>query len=107
MYACVCGVSIGIDSKCHKKKKVAAKFPHEGACVRLYGLIYRRALASVMAPAVIATVNPDGQTQIFASSQGQFMIRQYVSKILAMDIANIRVTPAEIGGGFGVMSWIC
>ncbi len=51
--------------------------------------------------AVIATVNPDGQTQIFASSQGQFMIRQYVSKILAMDIANIRVTPAEIGGGFG------
>jgi len=51
--------------------------------------------------AVIASVNPDGQTTIFASSQGQFMIRAYVAKILGMDIANIRVTPAEIGGGFG------
>ncbi len=51
--------------------------------------------------ACIATVNPDGQTVIFASSQGQFMIRQYVAKILNMEIANIKVTPAEIGGGFG------
>jgi len=51
--------------------------------------------------AVVASVNPDGQTVIFASSQGQFMIRQYTAKILGMDIANIRVTPAEIGGGFG------
>ena len=51
--------------------------------------------------ACIASVNPDGQTTIFASSQGQFMIRQYTAKILGMDIADIRVTPAEIGGGFG------
>ena len=51
--------------------------------------------------ACVASVNPDGQTVIFASSQGQFMIRQYTAKILGMDIANIRVTPAEIGGGFG------
>ena len=51
--------------------------------------------------ACVASVNPDGQTVIFASSQGQFMTRQYTAKILSMDIANIRVTPAEIGGGFG------
>ena len=35
------------------------------------------------------------------SSQGQFMIRAYCAKLLGIDIANIRVTPAEIGGGFG------
>ncbi len=51
--------------------------------------------------ACIASVNPDGQAVIFASSQGQFMIRAYVAKLLGMDISNIRVTPAEIGGGFG------
>ena len=35
------------------------------------------------------------------SSQGQFMIRTYCAKVLGLDIADIRVTPAEIGGGFG------
>ena len=29
------------------------------------------------------------------------MIRAYCAKLLGLDIANIRVTPAEIGGGFG------
>jgi len=29
------------------------------------------------------------------------MIRAYCAKLLGIDIANIRVTPAEIGGGFG------
>ena len=29
------------------------------------------------------------------------MIRHLMSKVLAMDVADIRVTPAEIGGGFG------
>jgi len=41
------------------------------------------------------------QVQIWASSQGQFMIRAYCAKLLDIDMANIRVTPAEIGGGFG------
>ena len=36
-----------------------------------------------------------------SSSQGQFMVRAYTAKVLAMNISNIRVTPAEIGGGFG------
>jgi CO/xanthine dehydrogenase Mo-binding subunit len=39
--------------------------------------------------------------QIWASSQGQFMIRAYCAKLLDIDMADIRVTPAEIGGGFG------
>ena len=51
--------------------------------------------------ACVVSVAADGQVQIWASSQGQFMIRAYCAKLLGIDIANIRVTPAEIGGGFG------
>jgi CO/xanthine dehydrogenase Mo-binding subunit len=51
--------------------------------------------------ACVAAAGTDGQAQIFSSSQGQFMIRAYVAKLLDIELSNIRVTPAEIGGGFG------
>ena len=51
--------------------------------------------------ACLATYSPDGQITIHASSQGHFMVRAYTAKLLGIDIANIRVNPAEIGGGFG------
>ncbi len=51
--------------------------------------------------ACVVSAASDGQVQIWASSQGQFMIRAYCAKLLDIDIANIRVTPADIGGGFG------
>jgi CO/xanthine dehydrogenase Mo-binding subunit len=51
--------------------------------------------------ACVVSTTPDGQVQIWASSQGQFMIRAYCAKLIGIDMANIRVTPAEIGGGFG------
>jgi len=51
--------------------------------------------------ACLATYNPDGQISIHASSQGHFMIRAYTAKLLGLDMADIRVNPAEIGGGFG------
>ena len=51
--------------------------------------------------ACLATYTPDGQISIHASSQGHFMIRSYTAKLLGLDMANIRVNPAEIGGGFG------
>ncbi|MGI1679918.1 MAG: xanthine dehydrogenase family protein molybdopterin-binding subunit [Cellvibrionaceae bacterium] len=51
--------------------------------------------------ACIASYSEDGQSQIWCSSQGQFMVRAYTAKILDMDLAQIRVTPLEIGGGFG------
>ena len=51
--------------------------------------------------AVVADAAEDGQVQIWCSSQGQFMVRGYTAKILEMDVSQIRVTPAEIGGGFG------
>jgi len=51
--------------------------------------------------ACLAQANADGQVTIWASSQGHFMIRAYTAKLLGMEMANIRVNPAEIGGGFG------
>ncbi|MDR3475889.1 MAG: xanthine dehydrogenase family protein molybdopterin-binding subunit, partial [Devosia sp.] len=51
--------------------------------------------------ACLAQVSQDGQCQVWSSSQGQFMVRTYCAKILDLEIADIRVIPAEIGGGFG------
>ena len=51
--------------------------------------------------ACLANYQPDGQVTIHASSQGHFMVRAYTAKLLGMDMADIRVNPAEIGGGFG------
>jgi CO/xanthine dehydrogenase Mo-binding subunit len=51
--------------------------------------------------ACVASAGADGQCQIWCSSQGQFMVRAYCAKLLGLPISSIRVTPAEIGGGFG------
>ena len=51
--------------------------------------------------ACVASMASDGQCQVWSSSQGQFMIRTYCAKVLDIDASSIRVTPAEIGGGFG------
>jgi CO/xanthine dehydrogenase Mo-binding subunit len=51
--------------------------------------------------AVVATCGVDGKVNVWASSQGHFMIRAYCAKLLGMELSQIRVTPAEIGGGFG------
>ena len=49
----------------------------------------------------VADTSEDGQIQIWCSSQGQFMVRNYTANILGIEAAQIRVMPAEIGGGFG------
>src|ERR1700722_5686928 len=51
--------------------------------------------------ACVCAFGADGQVNIISSSQGQFMVRAYTAKLLAMNISNILATPAEIGGGFG------
>ena len=51
--------------------------------------------------ACVVSVAADGQTTIWSSSQGQFMVRAYTAPCCGIDIANIRAIPAEIGGGFG------
>ncbi len=51
--------------------------------------------------ACVAAWAEDGRCEVWSSSQGQFMVRTYCAKILGLEISDIRVTPAEIGGGFG------
>jgi CO/xanthine dehydrogenase Mo-binding subunit len=51
--------------------------------------------------ACVASWNVDGQAQIWVSSQGAFAIRSLVASCLGIPQANLRVTPLEIGGGFG------
>lgn len=51
--------------------------------------------------ACVAAWAADGRCEVWSSSQGQFMVRTYCAKVLGIEISDIRVTPAEIGGGFG------
>jgi len=51
--------------------------------------------------ATVASWGADGQCVVWASSQGQFMVQTYCAKVLGLENSNIRVIPAEIGGGFG------
>ncbi|CDO36710.1 xanthine dehydrogenase family protein molybdopterin-binding subunit [Novosphingobium sp. KN65.2] len=51
--------------------------------------------------ACVASWNGDGQAQIWCSSQGHFMVRSLTASVLAIPQSDIRVTPLEIGGGFG------
>ena len=44
---------------------------------------------------------PTAKAEIWASSQGHFVIRALTAKLLGMPVGDMRVTPAEIGGGFG------
>jgi CO/xanthine dehydrogenase Mo-binding subunit len=51
--------------------------------------------------ACVASYAADGQTQVWSSSQGHFVIRGLCAKLLKMRFSDVRVIPAEIGGGFG------
>ena len=51
--------------------------------------------------ASIANYTEGGDAEVWTSTQGHFMIRAQAAKVLGMDISRIKVTPAEIGGGFG------
>ncbi len=45
--------------------------------------------------------NEDGRLMIWCSTQGPFLVRDYTSEVLGIGVSEIRVTPMEIGGGFG------
>ncbi len=51
--------------------------------------------------AAIAKYEADGQCEIWSSSQGHFAMRALTAQIIGAPLGNLRVTPAEIGGGFG------
>jgi len=51
--------------------------------------------------ACVAKYEADGQCEIWSSSQGHFAMRALTAQLIGAKIADLRVTPAEIGGGFG------
>jgi len=51
--------------------------------------------------ACVARFDADGQGEIWCSSQGHFVVRAYAAQLLGMNLGDLRVYPAEIGGAFG------
>ena len=51
--------------------------------------------------ACVASMGEDGQSTVWCSSQGHFVVRELCAKILGLDVGTVKVIPAEIGGGFG------
>jgi CO/xanthine dehydrogenase Mo-binding subunit len=51
--------------------------------------------------ACLASMSEDGQAELWCTTQGQFTVRSFCATLLGMDLAKLRVTPSEIGGGFG------
>ncbi len=51
--------------------------------------------------AVVADTGEDGRSVVWCSSQGHFLVRTQTAKVLGWEPSQIKVIPAEIGGGFG------
>jgi CO/xanthine dehydrogenase Mo-binding subunit len=51
--------------------------------------------------ACVARYDADGQSELYSSSQGHFVVRSYTTQLLGMTLGDLRVYPAEIGGAFG------
>jgi xanthine dehydrogenase molybdenum-binding subunit len=49
----------------------------------------------------VAQYNQDGRGTVWVSTQGSFAVRELCGHILQMNRGDIKVIPAEIGGGFG------
>ncbi len=49
----------------------------------------------------VARYEADGQGEIWCSSQGHFTVRALTAQLCGMKQGDLRVVPAEIGGGFG------
>lgn len=51
--------------------------------------------------ACVVDTGPDGKASVWCSSQGHFRVRSMTADVLGWDKSRVKVTPAEIGGGFG------
>jgi len=51
--------------------------------------------------ACLARFDSGGQGELWSASQGHFVVRAYTAQLLGMNIGDVLVHPAEIGGGFG------
>jgi len=85
----------------HKKGDVAAGFA-EADVVIGHSFTTRPVHQGYIEPhACLVSVAADGNTTIWSSSQGQFMVRAMTSMLTNIPQSKIRAIPAEIGGGFG------
>ncbi len=52
--------------------------------------------------AAVAAVDPvDGKLTIWTSTQGQFLVRDEVARLLGLPKSQVRIIPMKVGGGFG------
>ena len=51
--------------------------------------------------ASIANYTDGGVAEVWTATQGHFVMRAQIAKLLGMDVSKVKVTPAELGGGFG------
>lgn len=51
--------------------------------------------------ACLAQMGPDGKGEVWCCTQGHFNVQKVCAALVGTDASQIRVTPSEIGGGFG------
>jgi CO/xanthine dehydrogenase Mo-binding subunit len=51
--------------------------------------------------AAVAEPAQDGHLTLWCCTQGPFMVRAHVAKLLGLPLGKVKVVPSEIGGGFG------
>lgn len=51
--------------------------------------------------ACLASMSPDGSGELWVTTQGHFGYRNWCAQLLGLEMAKLRVTNSEIGGGFG------
>ncbi|MGI9336825.1 MAG: xanthine dehydrogenase family protein molybdopterin-binding subunit [Gammaproteobacteria bacterium] len=51
--------------------------------------------------ACMANYEGNGKAELWSSSQGHFAVRNLTAKLVGMTVGDLKVNPAEIGGGFG------
>ena len=51
--------------------------------------------------ACVGQLGADGKGEMWVCTQGQWYIRKMCTAVLGLETAQLRVTPSEIGGGFG------
>ena len=57
--------------------------------------------------ACVASVDPSGRINVWASTQGPYQIRSQLADVIGVPISRIRVIPMELGGGFGAKLRMC
>ena len=89
------------------KKQVISKGDAEAAFAKADKIVERTFVTPMVHQgyiephACVANCNEDGQATVWCSSQGHFDVRTMTAMALGMDLGDVRVVPAEIGGGFG------